>query len=565
MGEAMGFKKRSHTEAETRVSRGRRSPEQESEVTATEKRSRVRQFIKSGGDVSKSRSSVLRTRSASPSVEEAAPVAIDEEGPLDSEWLKVLSEMRTALNDESETILAAYRSFFDDDNLNVEDVRGHVNTMALAVESPSEFYDIAIGGNKLRTRGIPSAAAQVAKCAWKIPRHYPARKPTASQTQEIEELRDFYKLDRDIAINPNDHKYEFCDPRWWPLILEKLEEKVKLWPLGLKKYLRHSPQKPFVYDAENTSGDVKVALFADFGTGSYHSRHIARQLARWKYPYAFHLGDVYYGGTQSEFDDYYAAPLNDVMDDTVLFSLPENHELYGEGKAYKKFLKTEHQKGRILQEGSYFCLRFPKHQIIGIDVNWNGRKRFEDKRSRKWLDEVLNSGSELTTILLTGSAPYVYGSNDKTKLFDDLKQWREQDSFNLWFWGDNHYCALFDRDPNKAPFVGSCIGHGGYPGGRRKKRRPSYVPTAWLETEPRFPKNKNAKYMRTDVSNNGWCEMTLRSDGGVDLLYVDWLGAKRCLARFDRTSNGMWHYLERSELETEAFEDRKTLHSPPQV
>ena len=36
------------------------------------------------------------------------------------------------------------------------------------------------------------------------------------------------------------------------------------------------------------------------------------------------------------------------------------------------------------------------------------------------------------------------------------------------------------------------------------------------------------------MGNNGWVEMTLRPDRGVDLLYVDWLGAKRLAISFAR-------------------------------
>ncbi len=468
------------------------------------------------------------------------------------QWPERVENMRSVLSSSPEALRMSYGSFFGNDSLGLCDVEAHFETMAQAIEEPDEFYDAWTAGQKAQ---VPSAISQVAHCAVNIPLHYPARKPDAEQRTAIAALQRRYGLDLEIEINPNDHKYEFCDPRWWPLLLEKAEEAAGRWPKGLAPYIRHSSASPFVYEAIPQNEPVRVGLLADFGTGSYTSLHIAKQLEYWKYPYAFHLGDVYYGGTREEFRRNYEEPLDSVMEETVLFSMPENHELYGEGEAYQEFLIREHARGRIVQEGSYFCLRFASHQIIGIDVNWNGRKRFEDEKSRAWLSEVLESGGERTTILLTGSAPFVYGDDQPSKLYEDLLQWHSRGAFALWFWGDNHYCGLFEQNNSNAAFVGSCIGHGGYPGSRQSLGKPSFAPLQWLETLGRFPNG-----MREDMTNNGWCEMTLRDDGGVDLTYVDWLSAVRCIAQYDRVWNGQWTQLQLAELRQEEFEDRKTLH-----
>jgi hypothetical protein len=58
--------------------------------------------------------------------------------------------------------------------------------------------------------------------------------------------------------------------------------------------------------------------------------------------------------------------------------------------------------------------------------------------------------------------------------------------------------------------------------------------------------------------DNGWCQLTMLDDGGVELLYVDWLGCKRFRARYTRTGAPDRH-LELTD--TEEF-GRTTLHTP---
>jgi len=54
-----------------------------------------------------------------------------------------------------------------------------------------------------------------------------------------------------------------------------------------------------------------------------------------------------------------------------LFSIPENHELYGRGTAYQAFLKANRPRARTPQQGSYFSVmfsRFTRIIIRALDV-----------------------------------------------------------------------------------------------------------------------------------------------------------------------------------------------------
>lgn len=475
------------------------------------------------------------------------------DAPLDAAWLADILDRRRRLQTNPVYELQRYIDFFKKPDLTEVEVDRLLETMAVAVARPEDFYD-----SVAQSKSILGTLREGMSIAAKIPMYFPTREVTAAQKEQLATLRQRYKILEGVDVNPNDHHFEVCDPRWWPLLNEKVEEVMQRWPKGLAAFRSHTTHaSQFVYQA--TKQTKKLALFADFGVGQYQTECIARQLAAKAYPYVFHLGDVYYGGTQAEFDKNFTKQLEQVLKaGSTFFGLAENHELYGEGKAYFAFLDRERDvTKRMIQEGSYFCVKFPKHQIIGADVNWNGRQRFQHKPSRQWLAERLREGTEqkLTTILLTGSAPFVYGETGTTKLYDHFLEWSEQGHFALWFWADDHYCALFERT-DRANFVGSCIGHGGYPGDLRSDKEKSFVKPTWVETEPRFPRGAEFSKLRHDLVNNGWCELELFDDGGIDITYVDWLGAKRFWASY-RWEQAL---IPRFRLVDQKVFDRSTLH-----
>jgi hypothetical protein len=135
-------------------------------------------------------------------------------------------------------------------------------------------------------------------------------------------------------------------------------------------------------------------------------------------------------------------------------------------------------------------------------------------------------------VLLTGDEPYTYGKQRLTKLLTDDLAWAK-DSIDLWFWGNTHYCAFFGSGGD-LPFLGSCIGHGGFPYKREAAGRESAAPVLWLETEARFPAWTG---VRQDRGNNGYC--TLDWDAGaVRIEYRDWMARERCPVTLARSGDG---------------------------
>jgi hypothetical protein len=347
----------------------------------------------------------------------------------------------------------------------------------------------------------------------------------------------------EIPIKPGDTKFEtVADALGWtlfagPFVLTRASRDKFRW----HNSPNHATSR-FIYSLKEptAASPVDIALFSDFGTGRYHSRYIAKRLRTREFPYAIHLGDVYYAGRRSEFEKYFAAPLDPILADTTLFALNSNHEMYSAGIPYFESMdqrKAEHP-AKQLQEGSYFCLRSERFQVVGIDTAYFGKGRYEELELLDWLANTLREGRNAgrANILLSADQPYGYGHSGQTKLLSkDLSHLvKEEQLVDLWFWGNTHYCALFDSAAT-SPFVGCCIGHAGYPYDRQSLGKSSPAPLLFLETNPRFPKWTN---LRQDRGNNGYCIMSLKSDGSVGLQYEDWMAQRRCEASLTRTTTG---------------------------
>jgi hypothetical protein len=437
------------------------------------------------------------------------------------EALEHLEQLRD--NDPAEA-LELLRGLLMDASLTDHDLRQFLDVYWTAVDDPDAFEQ--------RVATLPRGGPADWWDALRAYLHRPTE-PDGHERDLLANLAKTYVFPNHVLappVNPHERVLEVLDPAWVPLAKAKYEE--RFWPQGLVSMPRHSSERPFVYDALGPNREHlapgtthQIALIADFGTGYYHTWGIAEQIATWKPSYTFHLGDVYYGGDYNEFVDRFELPLFDVVERTHLMGLAENHELYAGGEPYLAYFRQLSERGRTQQEGSYFCVRFPRHQVIGIDVNWQGRQRFVDSDMREWLRDRIIASEGRTNVLLTGSAPFVHGEMEACQLLEDLRDFVRSGEIGLWFWGNDHYGALFDRHDPDVPFFGSCIGHGGYPGRRPREWLATYTTRPlWVEDQPRFPVWSK---LREDVTNSGWCHATLRPDGGIDLLYVDWLWCKR--------------------------------------
>lgn len=320
-----------------------------------------------------------------------------------------------------------------------------------------------------------------------------------------------------------------------------------LWP-KLK-----SPAADLTHDVlagEFSERGIELALFSDNGNGVHTSRAIAKQIVDARLPYAFHLGDVYYGGSSQEFREHFEAPLAPMFDRTELFMISGNHEMFAYGEEFQKLIRSKANKfpNRQRQCGEMFRLRGPGFQVLGIDTMFSGWKpkqlRIHDRADEevlKVLDAWLSERPDDLTILMSTNEPWNLGSKKLTPLYQSLVN-TIAGRVDLWFWGNVHYAALFEPwvfDDAGSPargVIGSCIGHGGYPFYTQKSvgALPNGAACRWLEQKSRFWPDAR---IRPDVGANGWCRLGLaraQQRWNVSLTYVDWAGRDSMRAKLSR-------------------------------
>lgn len=323
-------------------------------------------------------------------------------------------------------------------------------------------------------------------------------------------------------------------------------------------YALHDPPNDMTHalrpEHDPMKAPLRMGIFADFGNGLYASRENARRIIERKYPYVFHLGDVYYDGNEREFREYFAEPLAPLLEESELFVLSGNHEMYSRGVNFQKYVmqKSARHDGKQRQVAEMFRLRGKGLQVIGIDTMWCGweGKLFRgnepriDNATRALLERWLTEGDpDGFTILMTSNEPWSTESAKTTDMLDDFEPYIRRGLIDMWFWGNVHHAAVYDSwKPERAEehgFVGACVGHGGYPFYTQgAPKQSSGGKCRWSERKHRFwPFDK----VRPDVGLNGWSELELKRDvhrWTATLTFRDWVGRDRSRTVIEK-SRGM--------------------------
>lgn len=454
---------------------------------------------------------------------------------------EVLQTMERRIKEHPDDFLAYFRQNYNYD-LTEDEIRQLLTEAREAFDQPEQFLE------KLRQSHPPSSGARTRGGT-------PAKSKVPAQIN----------LYPGIEIDPDNHKYEKRrDAMGWvfnsgPAFIHQAVLTQVLPPFPKARFRSHTEfPGGFKYEMKNRQGQpfdpeqkVSVALFADFGTGLYHSLYIARHLAELNPDYAIHLGDVYYSGRHEEFERHFNQPLAPVIKNSHFFALNANHEMLSGDFPYYQYMveRRKPKRGSVAQEqeGSYFSLWHDKYQIIGIDTAYHQDGRHAVSELNTWLGERLRAAKTAlpprTNILLSPNEPYEFGKERFGPLYNDLAEFIHTNLIDFWFWGNTHYCALFDKT-EKAPFVGSCIGHAGHPiylndvktaEAKHKKLAQNggeLPPAQWVELSPKFPDNiPGWPNPRPEMGNHGFCLMDLEKDK-IKLTYYDWLQKVRHVAEF---------------------------------
>jgi hypothetical protein len=355
----------------------------------------------------------------------------------------------------------------------------------------------------------------------------------------------FPRMDRsNIPIDTTDCRFETKrDAIGWALNAGPFFLRGKVYQPKAK--FRWAENYPSLFNYR-LRGDRKtrLALFSDAGTGLYHSRYIGQHIGAEKWDHVLYLGDVYYSGKADEFEERFTGKqsFGPLIAANSFWTLNANHEMFSGATPYFAAIDARRKANPALneQEGSYFCLRSDRFQVVGIDTAYHDERRHAEPKLALWLQQVLREGKAkgLTNILLSGDEPYTVGDAKFTSLFLDVTNGLPPNTIDLWVFGNVHYAAFFDREAEGgASFLGACIGHGGYPYScMNENQRWSAVPVRWLETEARFPTWTG---VRQDRGNNGYMTLELDNETGSVLLeFIDWTADVRYRATLARQLAG---------------------------
>ncbi len=228
--------------------------------------------------------------------------------------------------------------------------------------------------------------------------------------------------------------------------------------------------------------DVLIALASDWGTGTESAYNVAALIANAEPDISIHLGDVYYSGTEEEYQTYFLAPgcwprgkLQAKADDMArgTYVLNANHEMYSGGRGFFDVALPGLQ-----QETSYFCLENDHWRIVAVDTGYHctrglkkvlsfvfGDKTRLDQANLDWLEKVVfrDRADRRPTILLSHHQWFsAFDDRDYPKIGEQLQPYL--DRIALWFWGHEHRLAGYTAySPKGTKVRARCIGHGGMP------------------------------------------------------------------------------------------------------
>ena len=217
--------------------------------------------------------------------------------------------------------------------------------------------------------------------------------------------------------------------------------------------------------ADAVSGDLRVAMAADWGTGLYGAPKIAATIrtmaASRKFDLSMHLGDVYYSGTDDEVQERFvdmwpadAATLNRALNG--------NHEMYSGGFGYFKLILP-----KFGQEASYFAIQNEQWLLVGLDTAYVDHDM--DNTQVAWLNLIVDQAQKPNArkvVLFSHQQPFSRLDAQGPKLQQALKHLLEGNRIKAWYWGHEHDCVIYDEHERWKLF-GRCLGNGGIPEARK--------------------------------------------------------------------------------------------------
>jgi hypothetical protein len=272
-----------------------------------------------------------------------------------------------------------------------------------------------------------------------------------------------------------------CDPAW----LTTLEEYRRyIGPDGNRKPIPYIRAKDIGPNVIEIGSDARIALVADWGTGSIPAMDVLSAISSNKPDIFIHLGDVYYSGTSAEYQSNFLTPVSNIVrkgSPLPIFALSGNHDMYCGGEGFYNAINTLNNPP-FRQLASFFCLRSAdeKWQLLGLDTGLHDDSplsvsdavtRLEDDeldwhcaRIREFSGRtILLSHHQLFSAFSPIGIPDAFGGRSPTNplLLAALRRMTAEKEVAAWFWGHEHTLSIYK--PFNGLERGRCLGHGAVP------------------------------------------------------------------------------------------------------
>ena len=240
------------------------------------------------------------------------------------------------------------------------------------------------------------------------------------------------------------------------------------WMWSLTDRVRRKDAHPLVRPphpvADRLTGDLAVAMTADWATGLYGAPRIAdtiRTMAGDRpFDLLMHLGDVYYSGTPEEVEQRFL-PLWPLAAGRLNRALNANHDMYSGGFGY-----FERILPKFRQSGSYFAVQNEHWLLVGLDTAYVDHDM--DAKQVEWLNDLLRQDDVQgrKVVLFSHQQPFSRLGSQGPKLQSALGHLLGRQAVTAWYWGHEHQCVIYDLHEEWGMY-GRCLGNGGVPEPRK--------------------------------------------------------------------------------------------------
>lgn len=208
-------------------------------------------------------------------------------------------------------------------------------------------------------------------------------------------------------INEQRERFKYGNPLWEEMLVEYF---LYYWDYPFHK--GQAPQyrswKDKLFGNDNPDYgviqwkipvDATVAIIGDIGTGTDIAAAVLESALSFNPDVILHLGDIYYSGTQYEFDTRFTGMINEVMKannkQVPIFNLPGNHEYFTGGIAFYNCLDSMQliYSADQKQDASFFCLKSEDDawQFLGMDTSFYGHYMDVPEKVQKAALELLHN------------------------------------------------------------------------------------------------------------------------------------------------------------------------------